>query len=372
MKQTSKIFTLILVFLLGIFLLFMGCTRQSTSQDTLVIGSILPLTGPASFAGGEMMNGMLLAVEELNAQGGIAGKQIQLFLEDSETKATSGVSAFHKMETSKEQPLLYISALSSVSMALAPLAEETRVSLMGLAVTAPDFVKNKIWSFRYYATAKDEIPPIISMLDGLDASTLGILYINDDYGLSVSTLLKTEFEKLSGLTKTETFQVSDSDFKTQILKLQNMDALYIVGFDSHLKIIIQQLRTLGYKGYILAPSTASLPTVRTTAGANKIYVAAPTIYQNGDVLSTRFKIAYQEKYKLQPTHYAANGYDLILFLEYSLRNQESLTRASLQKIIESDISYVGVFGKISSTQEGHERSFSLSPAQIIDGNLVYL
>jgi len=231
------------------------------AEKKIKIGAVLSISGPASYVGEEVKDGMLLAVDEINSWGGIDGKKIELIIEDSKTNTQEGEEAFNKIEASY-RPVLYVSTLSSVSMALAPLAEKNEVVPIGLVVTTPKLTEQNEWVFRYYATAKAEVLPILSMLEEWKVKKLGILYLNDDYGTSVFKLLKKEFERTGGVVTGETFEVKDSDFKEQIAELKDMEAIYAVGFDSNLKNVFKQLKKEDFIGFILGPATATLPSVR--------------------------------------------------------------------------------------------------------------
>jgi ABC-type branched-subunit amino acid transport system substrate-binding protein len=85
--------------------------------------------------------------------------------------------------------------LSSGCIALAPLAETDKVVLMGLAATAPKLTEQREWVFRFWPLATNEAPPIRMILQELKIRKLGLLYLNDAYGLSALEAVKGEFEK---------------------------------------------------------------------------------------------------------------------------------------------------------------------------------
>ncbi len=93
-KTKIGIGIIIIIILLGISVIFIA---QPQEQGIFTIGAIVPLTGPAADTGEQIRNGLLLAVEEINQKDGIAGKQISLFLEDSQSKPQIGVTAFQSL-----------------------------------------------------------------------------------------------------------------------------------------------------------------------------------------------------------------------------------------------------------------------------------
>ncbi|MBW2038545.1 MAG: ABC transporter substrate-binding protein [Deltaproteobacteria bacterium] len=367
MKISVKLISGILavVVIAAIVIFFM-----SQAEKAIKIGAVLSISGPASYVGEEVKGGMLLAVDEINSWGGINGKKIELIIGDSKTSTQKGEEAFSKIEAT-HHPVLYVSTLSSVSMALAPLAEENEVVLVGLVVTNPKLTEQNEWVFRYYATAEAEVPPILSMLEELKVKKLGILYLNDDYGTSVFELLKKEFERTGGIVRGKTFEAKDSDFKKQIAKLKDMEAIYSVGFDSNLKNVFKQLKKENFSGFILGPATATLPSVRSMPEANGVYVAAPIIYNPNYLFAKEVKEKYETEYNRPFNHYAANGYDLIKLLAGLLEDKE-ISRESVKSLLEDGFIYPGVFGNLDVKRGEHGIAFLLDTAQIVDGEVKYL
>jgi ABC-type branched-subunit amino acid transport system substrate-binding protein len=88
---------------------------QPGKKELIKIGAVLSISGPGGFYGEEARDGLLLAVDEINAWGGINGRYIELIIEDSKTKPQEGKEGFKSIEEA-HHPLLYVSNLSSVSV----------------------------------------------------------------------------------------------------------------------------------------------------------------------------------------------------------------------------------------------------------------
>jgi len=236
---TTGIIIAIVIMVVAALAVFYALRMQK--EGSIKIGAILSLSGPAGFYGKEVRDGMLLAAQEINSRGGINGREIELIIEDSKTNPEEGKKAFDKIE-SMYHPVLYVSILSSVSLALAPMAGEKGVVLVGMVATAPKLTQKKRWVFRYWTTAKTEVQTIFPIIQELEVKNLGILYLNDAYGTSVFELLKKEFEKTGGSIMGEGFNVKVTDFKAQIANLKDRDAIYVVGLGPHLKNVFRQLK----------------------------------------------------------------------------------------------------------------------------------
>jgi len=354
----------VLAVVLALFLI-----QHSKKEDTIKIGAIVSLSGPAWYHK-DASDGMLLAVGEINFWGGVNGRKIELIIEDNKTDPEVGKKAFNKIEAT-HHPVLYISTTSDVSMALAPLARKNEVVLVGLIAVTPKLKEQNEWVFKYFTSPEIEIIPILTILKELNAKSLGILYMNDEYGTSVFELLKNKFEKIGGKVQSKNFGKGCSDFKEHISKLKYMEAIFTVGFASHLKNVFQQLREEDFNGLILGPATATWPPVRKMQYTNGVYVAAPMTYNQNNIFAKETKEKYEKKYNKPFNHYAANGYDFIKILAGLLEDKE-ISRGNIKSLLEGGFIYSGLFGDIDLKPGEHSINFPLFPAQIIDGEVKYM
>lgn len=342
---------------------------QAQKKGPIKIGAVLSITGAGSYSGKEVRDGMLLAVDEINAWGGINGREIEPVIEDAKTDKQEGRKAFKKLED-KHHPALFISTLSSVSMAVAPLAEENQVPLIGLVAAIPKLTAEKEWVFRYFPKAAAEVKPIMVVLQELRVKELGIMYQDDEYGTSVYEFLKNRFKKSGGAVRGSSFEPDEQNFKEQIATLRGTEAIYIVGFSPQLVTIFKQLQEENFDGTILASSGATFPSIRSMPEAKGTFVAAPIIYNPDFLFAQEVKDKYEERYGKPFNHYAANGYDFIKILAGLLEDQE-ISRKSIKKLMEEGFLYNGVFGSIEVELGEHDIIIPLHPAQIVEGGLEY-
>ena len=266
---------------------------------------------------------------------------------------------------------MYISNLSIVSMALAPLALENNVVITGFAVTAQKFTRQNKWVFRYWPPAKTEIEPILFILRKLDIKNLGIFYVNDDFGQSVNELLKKSFELPGRMVTSIAFDPKGADMKQQMEKLNNIQGIYIVGFPFHTMNAIKLIRQIGFKGFILTTQTGALPEITNLPQANNVYLAAPVIYNPNFVFAKEAKEKYEARFSRPFSHFAAVGYDFMKILA-SLLEDRTISRWNVKTLLEKGFIYPGVFGDICIKAQDQDIIYPLHPAQIIDGRLKYL
>ena len=202
------IIIIVVIVLTGLALFFM---LRGEKKAAIKIGAVIPLTGTGEWIGVEVRDGMLLAVDRINSRNGINGRNIKLIIEDSKTDTQEGKKAFSRIEKAY-RPLFYVSVLSAISVAMAPLSEENRVVQVGLITATTRFPEDKKWSFRYFQSAEIDARIILSILKELKVKNLGIIYINDDYGLSFFEIVKKGFRAMGGTIRSEAFETREVNY----------------------------------------------------------------------------------------------------------------------------------------------------------------
>lgn len=354
-----------LFFAVTIAFLSSSCSPEKTK---VTIGAIVALSGPASNHN-EVRDGMLLAVDEINGRGGINGRKINLVVRDSESDPNVGVKAFEELEN-KERPILYFSTSSMVSTALSPLAEKNGVVLMGLVVSDPDFTEDKTWTYRFYTTSDDEVQSFCYLVKYLKIEKLGILYQDEAYGISVKNLLEADFIDEGGVVIAESFTVKDPDFTESIQRLMDTEAVCIVGYVGNIVPALKQLRESGYSGVIIGSSCFS-GLVGDTPEMNGIYLAAPTIYDEGYRYGMELREKYESRYDREITHYAATGYEAVRLMAGLLTGEE-LSRENVRAVLERGFIFPCVFGVIEVKPGEHDIPTPLSPAHVMNNEIEYI
>lgn len=368
MTKKTKVMAAVLALLLVSIILFTQVMHGP--RETVKVCAILPLSGTGSATAIEARDGILIAVDELNEFGGINGRPIELIVVDCETNATLAAEKFRTMEADSP-PLFYMTALSSVSAAVGPLAEEAGAPLIAVASTDSSLTNGKEWVFRYYGGTEQEVGVGLELLNQLGVQRLGILASNDRFGNSLSVALKRDFEAVGGEAQIERFETSETDFALEIQNVSANEAVYCVAVIIQLKQVLVQLNESGYGGPILTHSGAAAPYIISTPEADSVYLAAPAIYSLDNHAAISFAGKFEERYGRPVSSQAASGYDAIEIVAGLLRDHE-LSRESLREALSEGFVYNGSLGSLTLPAGEHNMAFSLFRARIDDGKLVYL
>lgn len=316
--------------------------------------AILPMTGPASYLGEELRNGMLLALEQ-------HGNSIDISFEDSQSSGQGAVSVLTQKLLARK-PEVILSSMSSVSMSLAPVAERLKIPLIGLVVTTPKFAGQNPWTFKFFPSASEEVDSLVPAIRRMDVRRLGVLYVVDDFGSSILEQFRKRESEMGTEIIAEQFLPADSDFRTQLLRLKGraIDGLYIVGFDSHLRTAFRQAYELGLHVKLFAPSTMSIPGLRADLGeaVKGAVIAAPFLYNRTSRESEAFLRRYRERFGIEASYYAANAYDCISLLKQL--SGERTTAHSIQQGLLNLKEFKGILGVSVMRAGGHELAFPMS------------
>jgi len=337
-----------------------------SEKEPVRIGAILSLSGAGSHLV-DLRDAMVLAAEEINAQGGVDYRKIELIIEDSKSNPAEAEKIFLRLEQ-KQSPLLYVSTLSSVGTALAPLAAEHQVVLMGLATSAPEFAEQGMWVFRNYINSQEETRVAQQILDTLKVRQLGIIHADDPYGNSVAELLGQSFVGRGGKVTAVSFANDVTDLTHQLETVRTMQAVYVVGQVKHIGLAIRQLRQAGYAGHLIAASGAASPQVTEMVEADGVYVGIPLVYNEDFLFARQFKDKYKARFGKPFSHQAANGYDCVKMIAELLEENE-VSRQNLQLLLAQGFLYSGVQGDYELKAGKQEITMSLYPARIDHGQL---
>jgi len=360
--RRKRLAWLLLCLLLGAVVLAVACTKPSPAP--IKIGAIISLTGPGAYLT-ELRDALLMAAEEINGDGGINGHPIELYIEDSKTDPEEAKKAMARLEA-EHHPVLYISTLSAISMALAPQAENMQVPLIGLVTSAQEFTEGKKWVFRYYATASGEVAPAISILQKLGVKKLGVLYQNESFGQSVFKLVSAAFEAEGGRVVGQHFDKQDFNVADKVVALGAVDAIYVVGYVSFTGKVVQQVRLAGFRREIIAASGGAAPSVRAVSETEGVYLSAPLLYNENYLYAKKLSDKYVEKFHRPLSHQSAVGYD-VLYLLRGLLQDEPVSRVNLKKVLEQGYHFPSAMGDIIVAPGSHEINYPLYPALIKDG-----
>jgi len=357
-KLILKISAYKLVFISVVFLIFfsVGCAKKGEKE--IKIGAILPLTGDAAVWGNNTKKGIDLAVEEIGKKGGVNGKKIKIIYEDSQGLPQKGVSAIQKLITVDKVPVVIDDSMSSVTLAMAPIAEKNKVVILSTGATAPKISEAGEYIFRIWNS--DDLEGKVSakfIYEDLRLSNAIILYINNDYGKGLEDVFKREFQILGGkILLSNNFDQGDSDFKTQLAKIKDLrpEIIYLIGYPKEISIILKQASELNVGSKIIGTVTFEDPHIIQLAGkaAEGAIYPYPIEPNKEDLVVNEFLNKYKMKYNEVPGITADVGYDAVNMIALAIKLHGGEKGEDIQKGLVMIKDFHGASGLMTFDKNG--------------------
>ena len=326
---------------------FIGLQR-TTPTSTLKIGLVLPLTGPAATWGNDYLQGATIAIEDLNAAG-IIDRPIELVIEDTMSEPKNAVTSFQKL-INVDKVKFVATTLSSHGLAMKPLAEENHIILFG-DVAHPAMTQNTKFTFRHSNIVDDEAKKLADQVIKLQAKKVGILYSNDEYGYVSNQEILQHLATAKIATQSEAFDLKDTDFKTEITKMIDADALIVVGLGSGFNIILQQIKELGFEGTVL--TGIAFVVFKSSELGNVVDGVYHTDFPYISMHNWQeFSARYKKKYNLDPKPYHAISYGTMELLVTTIAKAESDDPTKVAKTLRAMKEFRGTYETIVLNEKG--------------------
>lgn len=298
-------------------LILASCSKAES--NSVKIGGIFPLSGQVAVYGVECKNGVDLAIEEINAAGGINGKPIVLVSEDDEGNPDKTVNAFKKLSTKDGVKVVIGSLTSGCTQAITTLSQASKVVQIAPAATAPAITDAGDFIFRACF-----IDPFQGTVGGkFAAETLGkkraaILYdIGNDYSVGLADNFKIAFTNAGGsIVSEESYATNDKDFNAQLTKIKNAnpDVVYLPDYYGTVALIAKQLRAQGINVPMVGAD--GWDGLTSNAGDEVLggYYSNHYAVDSTEPAVKKFVESFRAKYNKDPNSFAALGYDCVYLI----------------------------------------------------------
>lgn len=358
----------------------------ATSGDAITIGALMPMTGDLQAYGETCLNGVNLAVEEINAAGGVLGRPLEVSVGDTQTAAQPSIDAAQKL-VSVEGVAGIVGALSSGNTI--PVAQSVtssnQVPQISSASTSPvittlednDYLFRTVPSDAYQGVALAQVV----QAKGLD--NLAIIYVNNDYGEGLADSFQSAFEAQAGtITGAVPYEQGQASYRGELQQLaaEGATALTLIGYPENGITILKQSLEEGFFDTFVFTDGMKAPEVIEAIGAEALegtFGTAPQAATESAAYET-FSKAYNEKFgEVPPKPYIDTSYDAVMLLAMAIEQAGSTegpaVRDALRQVANApgteinpgewekavtaiengeDIDYTGASGNLEFDQQG--------------------
>lgn len=345
-----------------------GCGNTDTTSNvqsggstnsTIKLGMIGPLSGDASIYGNAVKNGIELAIEEINEAGGVLGAKVELEALDDKNDIAEAVNAYNSL-SSKGITALIGAVTSKPSVAIAEIAAEEKMPMVTPTGTTPAITTYGDNIFRVCYTDPFQGTTMATFAsEKLNAKTAAIIYdTSNDYSQGLATSFEeTAKEKGISIVAKEGYGAEDKDFRTQLTKIQssNPDVLFVPEYYQKDALIATQAKEIGldipmlggdgWDGVLGVLDESNQKVVDNSYFANH-YSTTDT-----DKIITDFVDKYNSTYNEIPNAFAALAYDSAYIVTNAIAKAGSTDKEAINKALR-EIEYDGVTGHIIFDENG--------------------
>lgn len=325
--------------------LLAGCgsasnTTQATADDDVIkIGAVIPLTGDVPALGESAKNGYQLAVDKINANGGIDGKQVVIIFEDDENQPSKAPTVAQKLITQDHVVGIVGATNSKCSIPMGPICTQNSIPMV-----SPTSTNTKVttdggeYVFRACFIDPFQGSALASFAkNDLSAAKVAVLFNNaDDYSKGLAEAFMQSFEDLGGtIVAQESYATGESDFNAQLTNIKEADpeVLVMTDFYSTVGLIAKQARALGIDATFLGGDGWD-STDLVNIGGEAMEGAYYSVFYSSDDTSeavTAFKEAYGAAFGgAVPDGYAALSYDAAMILIDAIDRADSTDGAAIK------------------------------------------
>lgn len=321
----------------------------------LKIGVLVPTTGPEAYYGKDMMNSYELAIDEINAAGGVLGYTFELVQEDDACDAAQAATAASKIISA--DPAFVVGGYCSGATipALQQFYDANLIMLVSAAnsTAITDLGLNQ--TFMINSPATHQVAQFVELAEHLGVSKIAVIHQGDDY---TQNLYETANEVIAERDDMEivTVQVmekgaADVSAIVTAIRQAGADFVFWCGYHADGSNVVKQLRQGGYTGEIVCGDGSSSTELITGCGeaGEGVYVLSPPYVQfveNG----AEYAATFQEKYNTAPGTYSTLCYDTIKILAEAIKTANSIETEAVREAIQN-IDYNGLAGRTQFTED---------------------
>lgn len=391
MRKLSLVLAMVLV-----LSLFTGCGSQQAAapaptgnadesdKETIKVGLNYELSGNVATYGQGLTEGIELAVEEINSNNGVLGKQIELVKADNKSDNAEAANVATKLITRDKVVAILGPATSGNTKGAIPVATQHKVPLISASATADDVTvdsNGNVREFIFKTCFNDSFQGFIMAnfaFEDLKLKNAAVLLDNtSDYSKGLAASFKERFESLGGTVVTEqAYQAKEKDFRAVLTNIKgaNPDVLFLPGYYEEVGLIVKQARELGLNVPVLGGDGYDSPKLVELAGKealNQVYFTNHYSSKDDSPEVVKFKEAFNAKYGKDPDAFNALGYDLAYFLADAIERAGEAEPLKIKDALAATKDFQGITGTLS-VDEKHNPVKAITIIEMKDGVQTFL
>ena len=353
---TRRLFTLGLTTLLVSSLAVGGCGKKS---DEITVGAFLSLSGSDSTFGTDTRDGIELAVEEVNAAGGVKGKKVKVLYEDDKSTTQEASQKVRQLIDRDKVLAILGEVASSRSLAGGLIANTSHVPMVTPSSTAVEVTQGREWVFRTCFTDEQQGQVAARFVkNDMKKMRVGVFYAaQDTYSSGLARSFRDEFKKLGGtIVIDKGYQKGETNYTTYLneLKAASPEAVFVPNYYNEMVQIARQAKQVGMPGSMFVGGDGWDSANLIEGAGEELEGAYFTNHYAPDVRwpnSKKFLAAFQAKYKHEPSSLSAQGYDATRLLFDAVGRAAEVTPEGIRKALAETKDFQGATGTMTMDKD---------------------
>ena len=343
---------------LAVWPLLAGCNKSapesSADSSTIKVGEFASLTGSEATFGQSSHKGTQLAVDDLNAAGGVLGKKIDLIYEDNQSQAGQSATVVRKLISSDGVVAVLGEVASSRSLEAAPICQQSGIPMISPASTNPKVTQVGDYIFRVCFIDPFQGTVMANFAHKtLKLNSVAVLSdVKSDYSLGLAKFFKQGFTAADGkIIAEENYSGGDKDFSAQLtaIKAANPDGIFVPGYYTEVGLIVLQAKQLGINCPIFGGDGWESSSLVPIGGAalEGDYFSTHYSPQDTSPAVQNFVKEFTAKYGEAPDAMAALGYDSAMLLADAIKRAGATDGPKVRDALAATRNFPGVTGNIT-------------------------
>ena len=360
----------------------MALTFSSVSAaDLIKVGVILPLSGKLAKFGEIENKSYLMALDEINAAGGVNGQKIELIIEDTSGKSDVGRSAIEKLITRDKVIVIGGGCSSTVAWAAMAIAQQNKVPFL-VNTGSADKITEQGWEYIF------RLNPPVSEYSGAfksfaqevasDIKTVVILHMNSVFGVYEADKVLKQAEDLGlQIVMKQSFEAGVADFKSLLMNLKDKkpDLVYLIANNIDASLLMRQCQELNLnpKLFVGGATGFTLPAFQENTGNASEYVYSTTLWIPSAPYpgAQKYHDAFADRYGMVPDYHGAQAYSAMYVIADALKRTRTLTSQEVRNALAKTdmMTVLGPVKFVSYDKKVQQNKLPVLLVQWINGEL---
>jgi len=348
----------------------------ASSDGPILLGMITPLSGSSAAIGPYMKNGAQLAIDEINAKGGVDGRKLELRVEDGACDAKTATAAANKLVTQK----ISVSVggyCSGATLPTLPIFDKAGVPMLIPAANSNELVAQKLPKvFLINGTGTQQADAAMKYMTKVGAKKVALMDDNTSYSKDIADLTAKLLGSGQGptLAGRDSVTPGESDYSANVNTVlkTNPDFIYWTGYYQEGGLIIRQLRQAGYKGQVMVADGSVDAKLAEIAGGTNAEGVTATMTQTPDTIpgAETWISDYKAKFNAEPGPYSTQSYDAVRVAAEAITKAGSTDGDAVTKALEAIDGFQIFSGPLKFTPEHTLSSGGFLILEVKDGKFV--